>query len=214
MRSQLRRLWSDNRGYFLTACLLLLGGAVIGYLQADLVESLAKQMMSQIKEIIQRIKDNGGSAAATFWAIFSNNVTSSLMMMALGLFFAFFPVVGLLSNGVLLGFILFKYAASGINPWLVFAAGILPHGIFELPAVIFAAAVGIRLGMLTFRSIGAVLRLIPAEQVKNDWYAALKQFPSAVLTVIVLLFAAAVVETLVTPMLLQDTIGGNVQLFE
>jgi stage II sporulation protein M len=214
MRSQLRRLWSDNRGYVLTACLLLLGGAVIGYLQADLVETFAKQMMSQVKEIVQRIKDNGGSAAATFWAIFTNNVTSSLMMMALGLFFAFLPVVGLLSNGVLLGFILFKYAAYGINPWLVLAVGILPHGIFELPAVIFAAAVGIRLGMLTFRSIGAVLRINPAEQVKNDWYAVLKQFPAAVLTVIVLLLVAAVVESVVTPALLQNTIGGNVQLFE
>jgi stage II sporulation protein M len=214
MRSQLRRLWSDNRRYVLTACLLLLGGALIGYLQADLVETFAQQMMSQIKEIVQRIKDNGGSASATFWAIFTNNVTSSLMMMALGLFFAFLPVVGLLSNGVLLGFILFKYAAYGINPWLVLAVGILPHGIFELPAVIFAAAVGIRLGMLTFRSIGAVLRINPADRVKNDWYMTLKQFPAAVLTVILLLFVAAVVESVVTPALLQNTIGGNVKLFE
>jgi stage II sporulation protein M len=137
-----------------------------------------------------------------------------LKMMALGLFFAFFPVVGLLSNGVLLGFILFKYAATGINPWLIFAVGILPHGLLELPAVMFAAAVGIRLGILSFRSIGALLRINRAEQVKNDWYAALKQFPAAVLTVIVLLFAAAVVETMITPALLQNTIGGKVRLFE
>ncbi len=214
MGNQLRQLWSDNKVYFLAAGLLLLGGAVVGFFQADMVETLAKQMMAQIQEIVQRIKDNGGSAAATFWAIFTNNVISSLMMMALGLFFAFFPVVGLLSNGVLLGFIMAKISAAGINPFLLFAVGILPHGIFELPAVVFAAAVGIRLGILSIRSIGALLRLSRADTVKNDWYVVLKQFPAAVLTVVGLLFIAAIVESVITPLLLQGTVGGEFQLFK
>ncbi|MFY0546421.1 stage II sporulation protein M [Brevibacillus sp. H7] len=214
MGNQLRQLWSDNKGYFLAAGLLLLGGATIGFFQADMVETLAKQMLAQIKEIVDRIKENGGSVAATFWAIFKNNVISSLMMMALGVFFAVFPIVGLLSNGVLLGFIMAKISAAGVNPLLVFAVGILPHGIFELPAVVFASAVGIRLGMLSFRSIGALLRINRAELVKNEWHAALKQFPAAVLTVVVLLFIAAFVESVVTPLLLQNTVGGQFQLFK
>jgi stage II sporulation protein M len=213
MKTQLRHLWLDNKRFFWAAGLLLLGGAVIGFVQAEMVETLAKQMMEEIKEIVQRIKDNGGSVTATFWAIFSNNVISSLMMMALGLFFAFFPIVGLLSNGVLLGFIMAKISAAGINPLLVFAVGILPHGIFELPAVVFAAAVGIRLGLLSFRSIGALLRINQPEKVKNDWYSLLKQFPAAVLTVVVLLFFAAIVESVVTPLLLQGTVGGQFQMF-
>jgi len=214
MNSQLRQLWLDNKRFFWAAGLLLLGGAVIGFVQADLVESLAKQMMGQIKEIVQRIKHNGGGVVSTFWAIFSNNVMSSLMMMALGLFFAFFPIIGLLSNGVLLGFILAKISAAGINPLLVFAVGILPHGMFELPAVVFAAGVGIRLGLLSFRSVGVLLRVNQLEQVKSEWHSLLKQFPAAVLSVIALLFIAALVESVITPLLLQSTVGGPFQMFE
>lgn len=211
MKIQLRRLWSDNKRFFLVACLLFFGGAFIGYLQAPAVESLVDQLLGQLKEIVERIKENGGGILATFWTIFSNNVISSLMMMALGLFFAFFPVVGLLTNGILLGFILAKYSAAGTSPWLMFGVGILPHGIFELPAILFAAGVGIRLGVLSLRSVGVLFQPHKADRLKNDWYDTLKQFPAAVLTVIVLLFVAAIIESTITPVLLQATMGEHLQ---
>ncbi|MEJ8546646.1 stage II sporulation protein M [Brevibacillus borstelensis] len=211
MRTQFNRLWTDNRKYFLTACLLFGGGAVLGFLQAHALEEMVKSLLGQLKDVIDRIHANGGGVFATFWAIFSNNVTSSLMMMAMGLFFAFFPVFGLMANGVLLGFIFAKYSSFGVSPWLVFAAGILPHGILELPAVLFAAGVGIRLGMLSLRSVGALIQPVKWEQVKNDWYDTLKQFPMVVLTVIGMLFLAAIIESSVTPLILQEVLGDQLK---
>jgi stage II sporulation protein M len=212
MLKRLRLLWLDNRGYFLIASILLMFGALVGYLQADKVAEVANQLLSELKQIVGRIQQDGGGTVTTFRVIFFNNVSSSLMMMVLGLFFAVFPIFGLLSNGVLLGFIMDKIAAAGINPLLVFSVGILPHGIFELPAVVFAAAIGIRYGVLVIRSIGSLWRLDARADVRSDWIAVLKQFPMAVLVVVVLLFVAAVVESVITPLLLQNTIGGQFQL--
>ncbi|NQF17667.1 stage II sporulation protein M [Brevibacillus sp. HB1.3] len=211
MGNRLRHLWLDNRNYFFAACLLFLGGALIGYFQAPLVEEMVGKMMGQLKEIAERIKDNGGGPLAVFWTIFSNNVFSALMMMALGILFALFPIIGMLTNGVLLGFIFFKYSGVGVSPWLIFSAGILPHGIFELPAILFAAGVGIRLGVLSLRSVGVLIQPQKLARLKNDWYDTLKQFPLAVLTVVVLLFVAAIVESTITPTLLKETMGQQLQ---
>ena len=211
MNIHLRRLWLDNRGFFLAACLIFVGGGLIGYFQAPAVESMVSNLMEQLKEVAERIKENGGGVFATFWTILSNNVLSALMMMALGLFFAFFPIIGMMANGVLLGFIISKYSTVGISPWLIFSAGILPHGIFELPAVLFAAGIGIRLGALSFRSVGVLFQPHKLDRLKNDWYDTLKQFPVAVLVVIVLLVIAAIVESAITPYILKATIGEQLQ---
>jgi len=211
MNIHLRRLWLDNRRFFLAACLIFVGGGLIGYFQAPAVESMVSNLMEQLKEVAERIKENGGGVFATFWTILSNNVLSALMMMALGLFFAFFPIIGMMANGVLLGFIISKYSTVGISPWLIFSAGILPHGIFELPAVLFAAGIGIRLGALSFRSVGVLFQPHKLDRLKNDWYDTLKQFPVAVLVVIVLLVIAAIVESAITPYILKATIGEQLQ---
>jgi stage II sporulation protein M len=210
MNNHLRRLWLDNRRFFLAACLLFIGGGLIGYLQAPMVESMVSELRGQLKEIVDRIKESGGGVFATFWMIFSNNVVSALMMMALGLFFAFFPIIGLVANGILLGFILSK--SVGVSPWLMFGAGILPHGIFELPAVLFAAGIGIRLGLLSFRSVGVLFQPHKVERLKNDWYDTLKQFPVAVIAVIVLLLIAAIVESSITPFIINGLIGDQMKV--
>ncbi|WP_432775800.1 stage II sporulation protein M [Brevibacillus gelatini] len=211
MNKRLQRLWLDNKRFFLTACLIFFGSGLIGYLQAPAMDPVVKSMMEQLKEVADRIKESGGGVFATFWTIFSNNVLSALMMMALGLFFAFFPIIGMLTNGLLLGYIIAKSSEIGISPWLVFSAGILPHGIFELPAVLFAAGIGIRLGILSLRSVGLLFAPHNQERVKNDWYDTLKQFPAAVMIVIGLLLIAGIVESSITPFILKATIGEQLQ---
>jgi stage II sporulation protein M len=188
MKNQLNRLWMDNKRFFLAASLLFIGGGLIGYLQAPAVETMVNNLLGQLKDIVERIRESGGGVFATFWMIFSNNVVSSLMMMALGLFFAFFPIVGLLANGVLIGYIFSAYQAEGISPWLMFGAGILPHGIFELTAVMFAAGFGMRLGLLSFRSVGVLFQPQKLERLKNDWYDTLKQFPVAEVDIVARVF--------------------------
>lgn len=211
MKAQLKNLWSDNRKYFLFACLLFGLGVVWGYLQSEAVEQIANALLEQLKDMVAKLEREGGGPLAVFWAIFKNNLFVSLFMMALGVFFAFLPVFSMLANGIVIGFILAKFHAAGINPWLMFTAGILPHGVFELAAVLFAAGVGIRLGVLSFRSVGSLIQPAKWGRVKNDWFDMLKQFPTSVITVIVLLFIAAIVETVVTPLIIQGVLGDQLK---
>jgi len=207
VKQQLKGIWADNKPFFWAASLLFLGGMLLGYWQSAALETMIKQLMGQLEEVVNRIRENGGGPLATFWAIYSNNVVSALMMMAMGVFFGFFPVFGMLANGILLGYVFSTYQTMGVNPWLVFAAGILPHGVFELTAVFLAAGFGMRLGGLVLRSIGLVFQPGKANQVKDSWYDTLKQFPAAVLLVVVLLFVAGVVESMVTPGILYGLLG-------
>ncbi|WP_400164623.1 stage II sporulation protein M [Brevibacillus sp. TJ4] len=211
IRNQISTIWADNKYFFLTAGLLFFGGMLLGFYQAETLKVLADQLFGQLEEVVERIRENGGGTAATFWAIYSNNVLSALMMMAMGLFFGLFPIIGMVTNGLLVGYIFATYSANGINPWLVFAAGILPHGIFELTAIFLAAGFGLRLGSLTLRSIGLLFQPGKAGIVKNAWYDTLKQFPAAVLLVVVMLFVAGVVESTITPAILHGLLGDQIQ---
>ncbi|MBO8165310.1 MAG: stage II sporulation protein M [Brevibacillus sp.] len=213
MLYKLKELWWDNRWYFVAGCLLMLGGALVGFFQAERIQDLAQSMLAELEKIVKTIQEDN-TTANVFWLIFKNNVTSSVLMMVLGLLFAVFPISGLVSNGVLLGYILETMSARGINWLQVFVIGILPHGIFELPAVIFAASLGIRYGILVFRTIGAVWRTDRKQRVKQDWQRIIRQFPAALFTVIGLLLVAAIVESVITPILIQNTFGTTISGME
>lgn len=212
MLKHLGKIWFVNKRYFYAAGLLLLAGVLLGYVQADLVDATAKQMLATIEGIAEKIKESGGSIAVTFWTIFFNNVTSALLMMILGLFFALFPIFGVFTNGILLGYIMQKLTMAGTNPLLVFTVGILPHGIIELPTVIFAAGVGIRYGALVIRSISGAWREDIRGELKQEWVMSIKQLPATVVGIVVLLVIAAFIESTITPYLIKATIGGQTQL--
>lgn len=213
MLAKLKRLWTDNSKYFYIGCILMLAGILIGFIQADKVDAVAREMLSQIKEIADKIGTSNNSSTA-FRLIFVNNVLSSVLMMVLGIFFAIFPIYGMVTNGLLLGYLLQKMGAAGYNAVQIFVVGILPHGIIELPAVIFAAGLGIRYGALTIRTLATMWKSAGREELKDVWLRTIKQFPLAVVTVVLLLGIAAVIESVITPALIQSTIGNQVEFFK
>lgn len=211
MLGKLKDIWIDNKTYFYVSCILMLAGAFIGFVQAEKVEQIAVQMLAQIKELVNKMGTDK-DALSVFWLIFSNNVTSAILMMVFGIVIAIPPIGGMVTNGILLGYIFQEMAESGQNIILMFTVGILPHGIFELPAVIFAAGVGIRYGLLMLRGPIAIWTEEGRRVLKADWLHALKQFPYIVVTVILMLFIAAIVESVITPVLIENTIGNQIKL--
>lgn len=84
----------------------------------------------------------------------------------------------------------------GVQPWPIFLAGVVPHGVFEIPALMFGSAVVLYMGVSivtpqTGKSMGEVIIELFA-----DWA---KIFFGLVVP---LLAAAAVIEAYVTPSLL------------
>ncbi|MCK5321471.1 stage II sporulation protein M [Candidatus Pacearchaeota archaeon] len=80
--------------------------------------------------------------------IFFNNLRASFFAMVLGIGFGIFPLMVGIVNGYLLGFVAREVVARGgiLIMWRLF-----PHGIFELPAILFSIGVGLKIGTDLFR---------------------------------------------------------------
>ncbi len=116
-----------------------------------------------------------------FLFIFQNNLQSAFFGLFLGIAFGIFPLINTLTNGVVLGYVSSKVASevSIIELWRL-----LPHGIFELPAIFIALGLGLRLGLSVFQR---------KEGIKYTLYKSANSFLFVVLP---LLLIAAFIESL------------------
>lgn len=129
--------------------------------------------------------------------IFSHNVRAVGLILLAGL--VSFSVLGMLVyivNLSTVGILLGVFQLLGYSPVALTVSGLLPHGIFEIPALILASAAMLRIGIVLVtpqmgRSLGEVTLELLA-----DWTKI------AVGVVLPLLLVAAVIETYVTPLLL------------
>lgn len=130
----------ESKKYIFIITFLFLFFAVIGYytiLPLEL-ENLLKERLKEIAMLFE-----GLNLTQTIWMIFSNNIYVSFLSIVLGVLFGIFPLLASLSNGFIIGYVANK--AVSIDGVLTLWK-LLPHGIFELPAVIISLGIGLRLG--------------------------------------------------------------------
>jgi len=163
--------------------------AVMGYYAAALDPELASSWTKEL-EVLKWIMDQ--PPILIMIIIFLKNLLASAMAMLLGLGLGLVPVLVVTSNGFLLGIV--GYGAIQKVGWLYLAAGILPHGIIELPVVLVSIAIGFRLGYLLLLSIlGEKTNL--SREISIAIHFLLRW-------VTPLLFIAAAIETFITPIAL------------
>ncbi len=134
-----------------------------------------------LKNIIK--KTSGLNALELIVYILLNNGLAAALSILLGIFIGIFPLLNSIANGVVLGYVLGK--AHEIGGLLVFWR-LLPHGIFELPAILIALGLGTKLGFVIFSKSEN-----KREEFKELFYNSINVF----LTVIVpLLVIAAIIE--------------------
>jgi uncharacterized membrane protein SpoIIM required for sporulation len=133
----------------------------------------------------------------SFSTIWGHNVRAIALILLLGLLS--FGVLGALMyvvNTAVIGVVLALIAYAGYSPLQVGLWGILPHGIFEIPALILSSAAVLHIGIALVtpraqQTLGEVLIVSVA-----DWMRI------GLGLVLPLLTIAAVIETWVTPVLL------------
>lgn len=113
--------------------------------------------------------------------IFFNNLRSALYGMLLGIFFGIYPLINSIINGSVIGYVFNKvYGITGISEFW----RILPHGIFELPAIFISLGLGTRIGMFWF-----------SKNMKKDFvFIARNALKAFFLIVVPLLVIAAIIE--------------------
>jgi len=176
------------------------------WVMVNVSEVIQKATPTDIAKISERVSDLPDLASlrgrinAPF--LFLNNTRAVAAMFLAGL--VSFSVLGILLYMVNIGLIggvfallqLLSVQLPNIHPWKIFVAGVLPHGIFELPALMIGSAAVLYMGVAivtpqTGKSMGEVILELLA-----DWT---KIFLGVVVP---LLAVAALIEANITPALL------------
>lgn len=134
--------------------------------------------------------------------LFMNNTRAVAVIFLAGL--VSFSVLGILIymlNIGLIGGIFAMFELLGLQPWTLFLAGVVPHGVFEIPALMIGSAVVLYFGAVLVtpqagKSMGEVILELFA-----DWT---KIFIGLVVP---LLAIAAVIEAYITPAILIASFG-------
>ncbi|MDO8517006.1 MAG: stage II sporulation protein M [Nanoarchaeota archaeon] len=179
-----KEIYNDNwaflkkiKNYIWFASLTFLLFALLGFLFPIFFK---QEIFSFIKEVTQQIADYNSSQLISY--IFLNNLKASFFAILIGIVFGIFPFFMAVANGYLIGFVS-RYSVNEEGFLILWR--LLPHGIFEIPAVILSIAIGMRLGIDVLKS-GKQKGIFKQEFVK-----AIKTF---IFIIIPLLVIAAIIE--------------------
>ena len=126
--------------------------------------------------------------------LFSNNLNACATMMLYGLFpFLTLSAAALGTNAMVLGAMGAWYGSQNLSP-LLYVALILPHGIFELPAMLLAIATGLYLTKQVTRIV------LGTPHTLSFFGCVLLSARTTMLVLFPLLLCAALVEAYITPL--------------
>ena len=199
--TKLRQFYRGELSYHLlfatvAFCVVILLTFILGLVRPSLAAGAMHFFANMVREA--GLVDDEGAFSAL--GIFGNNIRAFVLTACYGFIpFVFLPVVSLALNGAILGLFAAFYVNNG-QSLLVYLAGILPHGIFELPAMVLAMSCGLYL----CRVITDYVRFNRKGTVKP----ALANIARVmVLNVLPLTAIAAVIEANVTPLIMAHFMG-------
>lgn len=131
----------QSKKYIYASLIVFLIGSIFGY--------IFNQHLSFIDEWLKNLIEpslNLNTGEMIFFLL-QNNLQSALISMLAGIVLGIVPLISALLNGVIIGYVSALVAeAHGLSAlWRL-----LPHGIFELPAIFIALGLGIKLGFTIF----------------------------------------------------------------
>ena len=136
---------SDRKIYFAALAvvvILFFGSCIYGYTASIQMPEAADEIVVTFQSSTTEL--DSSAPAQLSWQIFFNNLKVCLILFLGGMTFGAATLFVLVSNGYVIGSIsgvmLRGYDVS------VFAATIVPHGIFEIAAILMSAALGLQMG--------------------------------------------------------------------
>lgn len=130
------------KNFFWFSLVLFLIISVFGYVFPVFFE---EQVLKIIEELLRETEGMGGFELTRF--IIFNNIKSAFFAMIFGIALGIVPIAVAVVNAYVLGFVSAKSVEFG--GFLVLLR-LVPHGIFEIPAIIISIALGLKLGMFLF----------------------------------------------------------------
>ncbi|MBO5840755.1 MAG: stage II sporulation protein M [Methanobrevibacter sp.] len=130
-KEETKAAFSNNKWLLLFSTLLFVIPLLLGYFYADSISEYIQPMVDNFQKQVDE-----GTITLTTHSIFSNNVTVAIMLYALGALGGVLGALILANNGMFIG-----YFGADFNIYAYLALTV-PHGIFEIPAIIIATTGG------------------------------------------------------------------------
>ncbi len=149
----IKRLYSEERDawrkhyrkYFKYAARALGVGFVVGFVYFMLSPGQEKKALEFVIRALKDI-DLQGTPLALALTLFYHNARTSVVAVAAGIVpFLFLPIFDPLLNGGVLGLLVSVTKHQGLDVPRLVLTKILPHGVFELTAVLYATSLGLYL---------------------------------------------------------------------
>jgi len=124
--------------YTLIATAVMLLATIVGFLFPQLFE---QQVLSIIRSMLLQLEGLDTNELIIF--IFLNNLKATFFAVVLGMFVGVFSIIMGIVNGYVIGFTM-NMAVSESGVLILWR--LIPHGIFEIPAILLSMGVGFYLG--------------------------------------------------------------------
>jgi len=165
-------------------------GLVFGFASPPSIANLFSKDIAALEELAVILAP---FSIITVIFIFFKNVSALLISFIFSPILCLTPILALTANGWLLAFVSIMVIQEKSLGFVLI--GLLPHGIFELPALILGQAAALSFGTM------AVLALFKTER-RSLLLPNLKKNLTYLVIALALLLPAAIIETYITPLLL------------
>lgn len=187
----------ENRSWLLLASLFFMSGTLLMYIALShepmLLAMMEETALPLLRELGELVFD--GHPLRGVAILFLNNTFASLQVIMLGLLLGVAPLFSAVANGAILGTVAFQLTQEFARPLPLLLAGILPHGILEIPAFLVSVALGLKLGY-------HLIFPLPGHNRRTSLSSIFQEIGSVLPMIFLLLFLAALIEVFITPTVL------------
>ena len=179
---------------FITAATLFSVTTLAGFLIVP--ADIASSIMQDIGTLLDPLKTT--SPLFIFLFVFINNTVKAFFELVLGVLLGIPAIIFITINGFIFGAVIsFIVPLKG---WLFIIAGLLPHGIIEIPMILISTTLSLIIGWETLKWL-----FRKKSNIKSRLIFGLRAFSIIVLPGLLL---AALIEAFVTPAIVQLVING------
>ncbi|MDQ0918074.1 stage II sporulation protein M [Paenibacillus sp. V4I5] len=188
--------FKEMKHYFIVVVLVFGFSLYLGWANSEQFSNFLEGQMQGLKSLSQSLSNKDNPQLWFFIFIFLNNAIKSVVIIFLGLLLGILPLFMLIANGMILGYVLSLQTHE--STLSIVLKGILPHGIIEIPVILIACAYGLKLGLLVWKS-GAQLFVSDKDKTaRAELVKILHLTKPLIVSIIVLLLVAAVIESTLT----------------
>lgn len=191
IKNEIKEALIENKRIFELLLLLFIFGMLLGWIMAD---DIASVLMPALKKVLLE----GNETSIDAFQIMSHNITTSITVVTLSVFFGIFAIISITVNGFIIGF-MGGYTVKSINSLAFFLILIVPHGIFEVPALFLSTASGILLFLFIFKVIKDKYNKYSLKEAYERNKKTLKHMIVLFLLSLLLFVIAGLIEGFITP---------------